>query len=191
MNSSKHVSLKSLVISAMVMISGLLLAPAGNAETVVISGRMEGNLPINPGDKIQAGYSFTAPGSHDSTTITVGGNLLLPVVCSDNSIQTVTINFPTQSYSVPANNGNWMPSADQNFYQAYGVAPSNLCGGKKGFASNGATFTATFSCHTECITAQARFHYCNRSAGSWSPTVNCLGWNGKECISGPCKCKTD
>jgi hypothetical protein len=181
----KEVPLKVRLILVLLMISALSLAPVANADIVVISGTMEGDITIDPGDTIQAGYDFMVPGNHAATTITVTGSVVVKVLCPNNSTQNITINFPAASYAVTANNDNWFP-ANQNVYEASTVAPSTLCGGKPGQTPNGATYTGTFSSTANCITANARFHYSDKSPGTWSSPTGCL--SSEKCISGPCKC---
>lgn len=184
----KHARLHIFVMPTLLVIAMLSLATVGEAQTALIAGVMEGNLPIHPGDTVQAGYDFSLPPGQPATTIAVsGGSVVIPVICPNNSIQNITINFPSQNYAVSANNTSWVPSAASNLYQASTVAPSTLCGGKTGYAQNGATFTASFACQNKCVSANARFHYCDKSAGNWSPAESCIP--PKKCISEPCKCQ--
>jgi hypothetical protein len=140
----------------------------------IISGSMEGNLPINPGDTVKAGYDFTIPGSHPADTITaITGNVTLPVSCPDGSVQTLTITLPNQSYAVPQNDSSWFPSGDQKsslVYQGSVTAPVTLCGGLQGHAPKGATFTMKFGASASSK-FNVRFHYSDNSAGGWSGTL--------------------
>jgi hypothetical protein len=141
--------------------------------SITTSGSMEGNLPINPGDTISAGYDFTLPGTHPADTISAtSGSVLLTVNCPDSSTQPLSIALPSQSYDVPANNSQWFPSGDQKsslVYQGSVTAPTNLCGGQQGHAPKGATFTENFGATTS-NKFNVRFHYSDNSAGGWSGT---------------------
>jgi hypothetical protein len=171
------------VILALVIasISVLLSAPAASAQMqpVTIGGSMEGNLPVNPGDTIRAGYDFTMPGNHPGATVTVSGGMVqMNVICPDGSAQTLTVTLPDQSYTVSANDSSWYPSGDQTsslVYQGSTMAPSTLCDGKQGHAPNGATFTANFQSTDTSDALNVRFHYSDNTAGSWSATVSVYG----------------
>ena len=51
--------------------SALWLSPTSSGQTITVGGSMEGNLAINPGDTILAGYDITMPGMHPAATVTV------------------------------------------------------------------------------------------------------------------------
>jgi hypothetical protein len=149
-------------------------APPVCSAGVSISGSMEGNLPVNPGDTIKAGFDFTVPGSHAADTVTFSNvSVTLPVQCPNGSTDTLTIPIPNQTITDPANDGgDWFPSGDQNsplVYQGSITAPSNLCGGEQGHAPQGATFTASLAASTN-DSVHVRFHYSDNTSGSWSGT---------------------
>ncbi len=156
--------------------SALWLAPASSGQTVTVGGSMEGNLPVNPGDTISAGYDFSMPGTHPGATVTVtGGIVQVNVICADGSAQTLTMALPEQSYTVGANDNSWYPSPDQSsslVYQGSVMAPATLCGGHQGNAPNGATMSAIFQSTDATDPLDVRFHYSDRSAGGWSGSVN-------------------
>lgn len=130
-----------IVVLFIAVISTLCLAPAGSAQTVTITSSMGINTPISPGDTVQAGFQV-ASGDATSGAVTVlvtGATGHISVGCPDGSTQTITINFPSSSVPVPANNSAWFPSAN-NTYQGKAIAPSNLCGGKGGI-DKGAVFS--------------------------------------------------
>jgi hypothetical protein len=134
---------------------------------------MEGNLPVNPGDTVKAGFDFTVPGSHPADTVTLSNvSVTLPVKCPNGTTDTLTIPIPNQTITVPANNSNWFPSGDQNsplVYQGSITAPAALCGGEQGHAPQGATFTASLAASTK-DSVHVRFHYSDNPSGSWSGT---------------------
>jgi len=144
------------------------------ASTVTISGSMEGNLPVNPGDTLRAGYDFTMPGSHPAATLTVSGAaVVLTVQCPGGSSYVLTIAMPDQTFSVPANSSDWFPSGDQQsplVYQGSVPVPSSSCAG--GHAPSGATFTANFASTDTTDPVHVRFHYADNTAGSWSGTAS-------------------
>jgi hypothetical protein len=140
---------------------------------ISISGSMEGNLPVSPGDTVKAGFDFTIPGSHAADTVSFSNvSVVLPVQCPDGTTDTLTIPIPNQSITVPVNNSNWFPSGDQQsplVYQGSIIAPANLCGGEEGHAPQGATFAANLSASTD-NSVNVRFHYSDNTSGSWSGT---------------------
>jgi len=102
MNRSSYVLIRlRFCLASLIGVAVLLcLTPAVSAQMVTIGGAMEGNLPVNPGDTIRAGYDFTMPGNHPGTTVTVTtGIVQMNVVCPDGSAQTLTITLPVQSYT--------------------------------------------------------------------------------------------
>lgn len=87
------------------------------------------------------------PGNHPGATVTVSSGLAqMSVICPDGSAQTLSITFPEQSYTVGVNDPSWYPSDQSSslVYQGATMAPAILCGGKPGYAPNGATFSASF-----------------------------------------------
>jgi hypothetical protein len=155
--------------------TSLTCAPPPVCSAVVtISGSMEGNLPVHPGDTIKAGYDFTLPGSQTADTVSFSNvSVTLPVQCPNGTTDMLTIPMPNYTVTVPANeSGGWFPSGDQSsplVYQGSIVAPSNLCGGQTGYAPQGATFNASLAASTS-NPVNVRFHYEDNSAGSWSGT---------------------
>ncbi|HWC34048.1 MAG TPA: hypothetical protein VG650_04380 [Mycobacteriales bacterium] len=150
-------------------------APSGSGA-LTISGSMEGNLPVHPGDTLRAGYDFTMPGSHPAATVTVSNaQVSLTVKCQNGSTVPVTIALPTQSYQDPANSSGWYPSGDQQsslVYQGSATMPANLCGAQTGHAPAGATFSALFHSTDTTDSLHVRFHYADNTSGSWSGTAH-------------------
>jgi len=112
------------------LISTLWLVPAASAQAVTIASSMDNNTPIRPGDTVEAGFQVTAGDAQSGamTTSVTSAIAHMSVSCPGGGSQTITINFPSQSVSVPAKNSGWYPS-NANIYQGKGIAPSNLCGG--------------------------------------------------------------
>lgn len=141
------------------------------ADNVILAGSMEGLLTINPGDTLRAGYDVMIPGTHPAATVTLsGGQLQLNVMCTNGSAQTLTMTFPSQSYTIATNNNSWYPTADQTnaaSYEASLTVPSSLCGGNPGRAVNGATFAGDLDSTDAADSTSMRFHYSNNSPGGW------------------------
>lgn len=185
------------VTFASVTAFALLVVPGiAYATTLTVSGSMEGNLPVSPGDTLLAGYDFTIPGGPPTTdTVTVGGGTVsITVNCPNGSTEPLTIALPTQSYTVPAGDGgDWFPSGDQSsslVYQGSITVPSSSCGGVQGHAPQGATFSANFTA-TDTTRLNVRFHYEDLQAkngqlgSSWSGTASVTP--GPQCSnSGGC-----
>jgi 6-phosphogluconolactonase (cycloisomerase 2 family) len=107
---------------------------------------MEGNLKVNPGATIKAGYDFTLPGNASPFTVSfTEGKVVFAVHCVSGatpSEPTFTVTLPDQSYFV--SNANWYPSGVQSsplVYQGETAAP-DLCGGGQLRLDQGGTFSA-------------------------------------------------
>jgi hypothetical protein len=146
--------------------------------TALISGSMEGNLPVKPGDTIKAGYDFTVPGNHPVDMVSFTNvSVMLSVKCPNNSVVPITITMPNQTYTDPAGSPNWIPSGDQKsplVYQGSFTVPAGLCGGQTGHAPQGATFSANLTGTTKDA-VHVRFHYSDNTSGSWSSTPSYCG----------------
>jgi hypothetical protein len=147
-----------------------------SCNTILISGSMEGNLPIAAGSTVQAGYDFTMPGSHVSANVTFdNASVTVKVTCSDNSVHALTISLPTQTYNDPLNSSAWLPSGDQKSPLVYqGSSVSSVCGAQTGHAPQGATFTAQVCSDDAVNKVNLRFHYSDNSAGGWSGTKSVI-----------------
>ena len=140
---------------------------------------MEGNLVVTPGTVLNAGYDFTIPGMHPAVAITfTAPTLAFGGRCvSSGAVAPLTVPMPSQTYAVPANNGQWFPSGDQRSaltLQGSVVVP-DLCNGGSISLARGATFTAQVSSDVAVPGngVNVRWHYsANGSSGSWSGTAS-------------------
>jgi len=164
-----------------VLIAAYCIAPSARAQTVMIAGSMDSNLPVRPGDTIASGYQVSladATASSTATTISMtNAAVLVSIKCPNGKSETITVNLSPNSLSVPANSSNWSSSATG--YQGQKKAPSNLCGGQQG-TTNGATFTATsaVSCHANseqgcCHNVCFRFHDKFNDRGGTFSNMSC------------------
>ena len=198
-----------IVVLFIAVISTVWFVPAASAQTVTITSSMGTNTPISPGDTVQAGFQV-ASGDATSGAVTVsvtGATGHISVGCPDGSTQTITINFPSTSVPVPANNSAWFPS-DNNTYQGKAIAPSNLCGGKGGI-DKGAVFSINHGekcddndikkhggcCHQMCFRVhRERDHDGGRSGGDWDDDDRSCK-KEKRCATAEdkddCSCKDD
>jgi len=137
---------------------------------------MEGNLPIPAGSTVRAGYDFTMPGNHPDAHVTfMNGSVTVHVTCPDNSVHPLTISLPTQTHDDPLNSNAWYPSGDQSKPSVYqGSLVSKVCGTQTGHAPQGATFTAEVCSNDAVNKVHIRFHYSDRSSGSWSETKSVI-----------------
>jgi hypothetical protein len=137
---------------------------------------MEGDLLVQPGDTLKAGYDFTMPGSHPAATVMVSNAQVQPtVVCPDGANQVLTVPLPTQTYQIATNNSDWLPPGNQSsslVYQGSIVVPNTLCGGQARHAPSSATFTATFTSTDSHDRVNVRFRYSDNTAGRWSVTAH-------------------
>lgn len=156
-------------------------AGAGGAGTLTMGPQsMEGNLIVDPGATIMAGYDFTIPGNHPMTEVTfVAPEVTFQAQCVAGSPGgSFVVSMPTQSYADPFNDGgDWFPSGDQQsslVYQGQTTVP-DLCEGGAISLAAGGTFTAEVQSSVEVPGdgAHVRWHYsANGSAGSWSGTAH-------------------
>jgi hypothetical protein len=144
-------------------------------------------VDINSGDMVLAGYGLYMGGAHPAATVALaGGNVQTDVSCPDGSSYTLRVPVPDQSYSISANNNNWLPSPNQNSPLVYqGSAKGAVCSGgvaKSAYFSalgvnNGVgnpPLAPGFSSTDTTDPLNVRFHCTdsnNGSGGSWSPTV--------------------
>jgi hypothetical protein len=162
-------------------------AVAAAGSTVTISGSMEGNLPVNPGDTIKAGFHISIPGNkltHDTTIDTSGGQVTMTANCSGGGTAPITVTLPDQSLTIPAGSTGWQPSggqSDPSVWQGSTVLPGNFCGGKGAHVPGGATFTDTFTDSSgDTVGIAIQFHYADNTSGSWSGTAHTTVSPGPE-----------
>jgi hypothetical protein len=106
--------------------------------------QLDNRLHLNSGDTVAAGYAITMPGQHPAATVSVpNANIQMDILCSDGGSYTLRIPLSAQTYSIPANDNSWFPSAVQNSPLVYqGSATNPGCsGGGQGRATR-AYFTA-------------------------------------------------
>lgn len=155
----------------------------GDATLVASS---PGWVNVNSGDTVLAGYDLSMPGSHPAATVSVeGADVQTDVTCPDGSSYTLRIPLPNQTYSIPANDQSWVPSANQNSAAVYqGSATAGVCDG--GVAKNAHLSVLGLSSvvgnppqapgfeTTDTVdTLGVRFHYSDGAAGGgWSRAVS-------------------
>ena len=159
--------------------------------TVVMSLRRP--LDIDSGDTVMAGFALSMPGSHPAATVALtGGNVQTDVSCMDGSSYTLSIPIPDQSFSIQANDGSWLPSADRNSPLVYQGSATAAAACRGGFAKS-AYFSALgettgignppaapgFGTTDTTDPLSVKFHctdndsdHDNHDGGSWSPTVD-------------------
>jgi hypothetical protein len=107
---------------------------------------MEGNLKVNPGAKLKAGYDFTLPRNKSTFTVSfTEGKVVFAARCVSGkapSESTFTVPLADQSYLVT--NANWYPSGEQKSPLTYQgeIAVPNLCAGGQLKLDKGGTFSA-------------------------------------------------
>ena len=115
-----------------------------NFGDVTISGGMQGNLQIKPGDPVSAGYVFAMPGHHQATAVNfLSTSVVLPLSCTSSgpTVGTVTVNLSAGPYTVALNANGQIPTNNQqspSSFEGSTKAP-NLCGGAVMYSS-GARF---------------------------------------------------
>ena len=145
---------------AAVVVGALVLPAAASANTVTITGSMEGAITISSGDWVNAGYSFNVQGSHPSMTVYFkGAQISFTGRCSGMGTDTLTLHIPDQSYSVPADSNAWYPAGGSGEFFQF-AQKASVCGGHGGLdASSGAAFSADVQSTDTADNLQVRFHY--------------------------------
>ena len=107
-------------------VSALWLTPAASAQSVIMAAPTTGNLTVSPGDTIEAGFEVAiAQNSHSTDTVSVTSAVVrVSVNCPNGNSQTISINIPSKSISVPADSGQW--SSGGSVYHGQTTAPSTL-----------------------------------------------------------------
>jgi hypothetical protein len=123
-------------VSMRVEAAAPLVSPSGVGAVVLGPQAMEGDLKINPGDVLRAGFDFTMPGGHPATTaVFTGGFVALLVTCPNGSSPPLTIPLHDQTVVDPEDSTTWYPSGDQSsplVYQGALIAPDLCAGGRDG-----------------------------------------------------------
>src|SRR5471030_2427770 len=161
------------IASVILILGGVFVGIFGTAFAMplTISGSMEGNLKINPGDTVQAGYDFTMPGNNSLITVSVSGiSVVVSAVCQDSTPSPIMIDLP--NYTVTLSNSQWYPSGDQSSLlvkQGTFSVPATFCSGHGGgaFDPTGASFKADFTSTDTSHKLNVRFHYLDQTAGGW------------------------
>jgi hypothetical protein len=159
---------------------GYCVPSGGGGKTFSIGpSSMEGHLTILPGDWISGGFSFKfKSGGHAATQFNVAATVSLAVTCPKGGGAGGTIVFPlpATTYSVPANNTDWLPTGDANSVLSWmGSAQApNLCNGFPMDNARGAVFTSTVSQNPATGSlVDFRFKYRDPNAKG-KGNVNCL-----------------
>jgi hypothetical protein len=153
----------------------------GNSTVVASLSHAE---RISQGDTVLAGYDLSMPGKHQATDVTVQGvNVQTDVTCPDGSSYTLRIPLSDQTYSVPANGGSWVPSANPTSTLVF--QGSATAAGCRGGTTTGAYFSALglsgtvgdppqgpgFVTSDPADPLKVRFHYRDHRTGNWSLPV--------------------
>src|SRR5258708_6211030 len=93
--------------------TALRWAMPASATSVTLSGAMEGNIAVNPGDTVRAGYAIAMPGAHPAAQVTISSaGAAVQVTCSGGKTQWINIGLPGQTFAIAARDASWQPSAD-------------------------------------------------------------------------------
>jgi hypothetical protein len=152
-----------------------LVSPSGVGTVVLGPQAMEGDLKVSPGDVLRAGFDFTMPGGHPTTTaVFTSGYVALLVTCPNGSSPPLTIPLSDQTVVDPQDSTAWYPSGDKSsslVYQGTLIAP-DLCAGAVMDDARGALFTTAFAATDTVDRFSFRFHYSdNSTSGGWSGTA--------------------
>src|SRR5258708_5185338 len=102
--------------------TALLWAMPASATSVTLSGAMEGNIAVNPGDTVRAGYAIAMPGAHPAAQVTISSaGAAVQATCSGGKTQWINTGLPGQTFAIAASDASWQPAADPG---ADGPAPA-------------------------------------------------------------------
>jgi hypothetical protein len=172
---------RALGAAAVAVTLSLAVGASAWAATIAIGPQaMEGDLRVEPGDIVKAGFSFTIPGSHPAENVrfdqavvtfasvacvTGSGGGSFSVVLGSGGV--------VGPFAVPADDSEWFPSGDQSSASSYqgSVAVPDLCHGGTMSLRGGAAFSADVLSSDVSHSLNVRFHYsAGGSSGSWSAT---------------------
>ena len=136
---------------------------------------MEGNLKVNPGNTLMAGYDITIPGNHPASTVSiVNAQVTFQAGCASGpGGGVVTVPLGAGPNTIPANDSGWYPSGDQHSSLVYqgSISVPNLCGGGQVSFQQGGTFSGDLQSTDTSTSVHVRWHYsANGTSGSWSGT---------------------
>src|SRR5579862_4653208 len=146
----------------LVALGALVVVSAASANTVQLSGSMEGAVTITPGDDVAAGYIFKTDAKAPTTVSFVGGQITFSGNCSTGGTGSLQITIPTGTYAVAPGGGSY-PTGDEKdpaSFEGSVVAPSTMCpNGGKLDASKGASFSADVQSPDTTQNVSVQFHY--------------------------------
>ena len=127
--------------------SGTTSTSCTNGSVKIGPQAMEGDLKVNPGTTLKAGYDFTLPGNHNAyTALVVNPQVVFQADCVSGapaSPATFSVAMANQMYQVT--DDSWYPSGDQSSSLVYQGSTSvpNVCSGGQVRLDKGGTFSAT------------------------------------------------
>jgi hypothetical protein len=130
-----------LVAPCCILAAGIVAAigaQQASANSLSITGSMEGNITIDNGDYVAAGYSFTIPGAHGDVEVLMANAVVtFTGTCSNGSpdnVLTIPLRAGTVSgdpYSVPTGSSAWYPTGDEDAAESYqGSVVAQVCGAR-------------------------------------------------------------
>ena len=161
-------SVKKLLV-ACASAAALAVFPASAlANTVSISGSMEGAIQIANGDSVAAGYQFSLMGAHpEAHVLMANASVTFTGTCSNGSPAN-TLSIPLRSgaagggpYDIAVNDTSTHPGTNEQDAVSYqGSVTASVCGGTGRLdASKGATFSADLKSDVTANDVHVQFHY--------------------------------
>jgi hypothetical protein len=139
---------------------------------------MDGDLKVQQGSTLSAGYDFTMPGSDPAATVGfLNTTVTFNATCASGTpgSQTIVVHIAKQSYTDPANSSAWYPSGDQNdasTYQGSATVPSFCDPGALVRLQQGGTFSTNVTSTDTQDKVNIRWHYKDGTGGGWSGTYS-------------------
>lgn len=154
------------LVSSLGLFAGLAVALAipviADANTVAISGSMEGSIQISNGDWVSGGYAFSVQGSHPAMKVYMANaSITFSGPCSNGGTGTLTVPLSAGPYTIPANDNSVYPDGNEQSDGSFqGAVQASVCGGTGTLdASSGATFSADLQSDNTVNTLNVQFHY--------------------------------
>ncbi|MCW5849552.1 MAG: hypothetical protein KIT87_05690 [Anaerolineae bacterium] len=165
------------LVALLVVLGGLMAAPAEATSALIANKTMEGSLKLQPGDWVAAGYVLRVKGkTHPAMTVRLrNAYVVLGLRCDGSSTRVGTVIvplYPTQgggarTFSVAAGDESWWPTKDTNdadgYQGAVRVLDRSLCPAGKALindgSAGGASFVAEIEGDNQATDIEVKFHY--------------------------------
>ena len=159
---TRSFGLRRLIVLSIVALGALALSGVASANSIQISGSMEGAIKITPGDIVSAGYIFQLNNPVAQTVTFAGAQITFSGKCSTGGTGSFTVPISSGPYQIAAGDNSTHPGSNEKdpatfegSATAQGMCPNNGVLD----ASSGATFTADLQSTNTASDVKVQFHY--------------------------------